>query len=293
MNNKVLIALIVLLGILCAYLGYKISEKSDDLEGKETEIQFLDEDRDRVKLELEKMAFSYDTLMVDNQALSSELIAEREKVEGLLKKINNKDYSIYKIRKEAETLRGIMKGYVVTIDSLNTLNQEQQVKIDGLTEKITQVSNQKTTLEQEKAQLQGKIEQGSVLQAGNVSSQGIRIKNSGKQVDTDRASKTEMIKTCFTIRKNLIAAAGDKILYIRILDPDAKVLPSTTDSGQGTFDGQAGAYSIQRGIDYTNSETDICIFYKTNTPGSLPKGDYKVLIYEGENKIGQTTLALK
>jgi len=293
MNNKVLIALIVILGLLCAFLGYKVSQKTEVIDTKDTEIQLLDEDRDRVKLELEKMAFSYDTLMVDNQALSAELIAQREKVEGLLKKVKNSDYSLYKIRKEAETLRGIMKGYVVTIDSLNTLNEEQRGQIESLTTDYTRVTQEKSSLEEEKAQLVGKIEQGSVLQAGGVSSLGIRVKNSGKQVETDRASRTEMIKTCFTIRKNLIATAGDKELFIRIIAPDASVLPSTTDGGQSTFDGQLGAYSIKRGINYTNSETDICIFYKASNPGSLKKGDYKVLIYEGENKIGQTTLALK
>jgi len=96
MNNKVLIALIVILGILCAFLGYKVSQKKETIQTQVQEIQLLDEDRDRVKLELEKMAFSYDTLMVDNQALSSELVAERTKIEGLLKKVKDKDYSLYK-----------------------------------------------------------------------------------------------------------------------------------------------------------------------------------------------------
>ncbi len=292
MNNKVLIALIAILGLLCAFLGYKVSQKTEIIETKAGEIQLIDEDRDRLKLELEKMAFSYDTLMVDNQALSSELIAEREKIEGLLQKVKNKDYSLYKIKKEAETLRDIMKGYVVTIDSLNTLNQEQADQIASLTDNLSSVSQQKSNLEEQKADLEGKIQQGSVLQAGAISSLGIRIKNSGKQVETDRASKTELIKTCFTIRKNLIATAGDKSLFIRIIGPDGKILPSTTDGGQSTFDGQLGAYSISRDINYNNSETDICIFYTAENE-SLSKGNYKVLVYEGQNKIGQTTLALK
>jgi len=293
MNNKVLIALIAILGLLCAFLGYKVSQKTETIETQVQEIQILDEDRDRVKLELEKMAFSYDTLMVDNQALSAELLAEREKVEGLLKKAKNKDYSLFKIRKEAETLRDIMKGYVHTIDSLNTLNQEQRVQIDGLTQDLTQVSQEKSNLETEKAALQGKIEQGSVLQAGAISALGIREKNSGKQVETDRASKTEMIKTCFTIRKNLITQAGDKNIYVRIIDPSTKILPSNTDSGQAIFDGNTGAYSISRVVNYVNSETDMCIYYTVANEGSLPKGNYTILIYEGQNKIGQTTMALK
>ena len=43
-----------------------------------------------------------------------------EKVEKLDKKSKKDWRQIYKLKKEAETLRGIMKGYIHTIDSLNT-----------------------------------------------------------------------------------------------------------------------------------------------------------------------------
>ncbi len=58
MNNKVYITLIVLLGLLCAYLGYKVSSKQTEIIEKTTEVEGLTTDRARVQLELEKMKFT-------------------------------------------------------------------------------------------------------------------------------------------------------------------------------------------------------------------------------------------
>jgi len=102
-----------------------------------------------------------------------------------------------------------------------------------------------------------------------------------------------MIKTCLVLRKNSIAEAGDKNLYLRIFGPDGKVLPSTSGGGSATFDGSPGKYSISRQVDYRNEELDMCVFYKVANPGDLAKGNYTVMIYEEGKKIGQTTLALR
>ena len=67
--------------------------------------------------------FSYDTLQTENTVLMAEMAAQKSQIEDLLKKVKDKDWSVSKLKKETNTLREIMKGYVVTIDSLNQLNQ--------------------------------------------------------------------------------------------------------------------------------------------------------------------------
>ncbi|MFK7758215.1 MAG: hypothetical protein AB8B53_14895 [Flavobacteriales bacterium] len=293
MNNKVSIGIIIILGLLCAFLGYKVSQKSDIIADRDTQVEEISEDRGRIELELEKMKFSYDTLRTDNEVLSQELLAQREQVESLLKKVKNKDYDLYKIKKEAETLRDIMKGYVYTIDSLNTLNIAQREEISGLRTDLGRVQNQKNQLKNQYEELEGKLEAGAVLQASGVSSTAIRLKNSGKQVDTDRASKTEMIKTCFTLTKNPLSPAGNKNLYLRIVAPNGSVLPSVSGEASRLFEGELQNYSIRREVNYNNEETDVCVFYTVINPEAIPKGNYTVIIYEQEHKIGQTSLSLR
>ena len=63
---------------------------------------------------------------------------QREKINNLISKVeklngkSKRDWrKIFSLKKEAETLRGIMKGYIHTIDSLNTLNINLYFKIPG------------------------------------------------------------------------------------------------------------------------------------------------------------------
>ena len=69
------------------------------------------------------MLASYDTLKTDNNQLTTEMEAQKAQIEQLLTQVKNGNYSLSKAKKEAETLRRIMKGYVATIDSLNQANQ--------------------------------------------------------------------------------------------------------------------------------------------------------------------------
>lgn len=293
MNNKVYISLIVLLGLLCAYLGYKVSSKQTEIVKKITEVEDITADRERVQLELEKMKFSYDTLRTDNEQLSAEMFAQKEQIESLLKRVKNTDYDLYKIRKEAETLRGIMKGYVYQIDSLNVLSRAQAEEISGLKTDLGKERDKRSALNSEKEALEGKLEAGAILTAGDISSSAVRLKSSGKQVETDRASKAELIKTCFSLRKNLISPSEDKFLYLRIQAPDGTILNPNGSEVSRIFDGKLSPYSIRRVVNYAKEEMDVCVFYNVPNAGSMAKGNYTVYIYEQEHKIGQTSLSLR
>jgi hypothetical protein len=152
------------------------------------------------------------------------------------------------------------------------------------------VEAQKADLETRQSTMENIIEEGQVLKANLITSKGIRLRSSGKQVDTQRATKTQMIKTCFTLYENRIAKPGDKDLYVRIIGPDAQVL-AAGDNVNLEFAGEMSNYSVKRSIDYNNAEMDVCVFYNVAT--ELPAGDYKVFIYEGSVAIGQTDLSLK
>lgn len=293
MNNKVYIGLIVLLGLLCAYLGYKVSSKQTEIVKKITEVEDITADRERVQLELEKMKFSYDTLRTDNEQLSAEMFAQKEQIESLLKRVKNTDYDLYKIRKEAETLRGIMKGYVYQIDSLNVLSRAQAEEISGLKTDLGKERDKRSALNSEKEALEGKLEAGAILAAGDISSSAVRLKSSGKQVETDRASKAELIKTCFSLRKNLISPSEDKFLYLRIQAPGGTILNPNGSEVSRIFDGKLSPYSIRRVVNYAKEEMDVCVFYNVPSVGSMAKGNYTVYIYEQEHKIGQTSFSLR
>ena len=74
-------------------------------------------------LQLQK---DYGNLQTNDKALQAEIDAKKAEITQLLEdaeKHKGDAYIISKLRKETESLRQIMRGYVRTIDSLGTLNK--------------------------------------------------------------------------------------------------------------------------------------------------------------------------
>lgn len=290
MSNKVYIGIIAVLLVLVGWLAYKVNTKEVLIVNQQGQIQAVTDERDILAVELEAMKMAYDTLQTDNDEMADKIEEQQTEIEALIKKAKNKDYDLSKLRKETETLRTIMKGYIRQIDSLQQANERLYAEKEAEASRANQAENKSRELEGALSSERELTSRGAVLSTGEFSNTGVNLRNSGKQVDTDRASKSEMIKSCFTVRKNTIAKAGQKTLFLRIIGPDGKVLAGK-DAGTATLDGKAEQVSVSRQIDYQNQDTDVCVYYTVQ--GELKKGNYKIFVYEGGTIIGQTDLALK
>ncbi len=293
-SNKKSIA-IVLLSILALAFAVLYFLKATEVEDKEETISTIELEKLQLKSDLQEMLIQYDTLTVQNSQLNAEMLGQQEQIRDMLKQIEkHKDdaWIIHKLKKEAATLRDIMKGYLVTIDSLNTLNIDLQKDKEFLVEELSQAKTKAQALEKEKEGLKSKVETGSVLRTDALSSVGIRVRNNGKQVEVNRANRTELIRTCATIAENIIAEPGKKSVYLRIISPEGIVLDSENDdSKRFDFEGVSGKYSVKRTFDYQNKTEDLCIFYTAQD--DLPGGRYIVEMYESGVLIGKTELDLK
>ena len=294
MNNKGYLAIIVALLLTCAFLAYNLSQKGNEIEQQGEEIETLEIDRRELELDLQKMRFSYDTLKTENSVLMAEMADQRSQIDELLKKVKDRNYSINKLQKETSTLREIMKGYVFTIDSLNTLNQALIAENSEMKTQVEQVTSENRDLLERQQNMEGLIASGQVLQTSQLSATAIKLRSSGKQVEISRAGRADMIKACFTVVENRIAKPGEKALYMRIVDPNGQTLPSKDGIVTKTF-GEEGElpYSVTRTIDYNNAAMEVCIFYSIPDGFDLGRGDYKLFIYEGDNRIGLIDMALR
>ncbi len=293
-NNKVLVIILsVLFGIslISSILLYSNKVKLEEqLSACDKEVDFEQKEKDAAIAELNLMLRQYDDLTQQNQTLSNELLEEKEKIKKLIEQAKNKDFTINKLRKETETLREIMKGYVHTIDSLNTLNQN--LTVENLTVK-GELSTQKemyTSLDKEKRELAEKVKVGSLLQAINIKTVGQIKKSSGANKDTDKASRTDVVKCCFVINENKIARAGKRNVYLRIISPFGSVLGEQKDD-EFTVNGHSSIYTAKKEIDYNTSSLDVCMYWDVNNP--LTKGDYIVQLFSDGLELGSSKFTLK
>jgi len=293
-TNVILVILLVVLLIAVGFLTVQNVQNSKELEKYQHNSEDLKMEKENVTQLLEEMLVQYDTLDAENEQLNAEMEGQQEQIKELMKQVEkHKDdqWLIYKYRKEAETLRDIMKGYVFTIDSLNTLNKELTAEKLELEDQLGTVTGEKEELQSQADEMEGQIAKGSVLHTTAISSSAIRVRSNGKQVETNKARSSEMIKTCFSLGENRITDPETKDLYLRIISPDGKVLSSPDGGGRFKFKGVEGEYSVKREVNYQNAAMDVCMFWTVSE--DMGTGQYIVEVYESEKNIGHATFDLK
>ena len=93
---------------------------------------------------------------------------------------------------------------------------------------------------------------GSILQTSNFLAQAIRVKSNGKQTETTRAGRANMLKGCFTLIENKIASSGNKYIYLRIISPEGSVLSLPSKEHIKTNNETQLEISAKREINYQN-----------------------------------------
>lgn len=284
LSSKQSLIAIVVLAVICLFLGIQLfvgGEKFKDLSGDYSRLEM---GKEQVVFDLEKLRFSYDTLNIENSMMLAEISAQRDKIDGLITSVKNGNWELGKAKKEAATLRVIMKGYIVTIDSINQLNQALTVENTAMRDRVKEVQVINEKLEERQENMEEIIEVGRVLQCTEINVMGIRVTQTGRQRETARADRVEMIKVCFTLLENKIAEPGNKILNLRVTDLEGNVLLSNNDGG----------YSATRNIDYSNDRLDACVFYSVDIEtNALSSGEYTIEILEQEVLIGSSVLNLR
>tara|TARA_Y100000739_G_C20591316_1_gene458023 strand:- start:432 stop:1289 length:858 start_codon:yes stop_codon:yes gene_type:complete len=281
-NNLHKIAIAVL-AVICLYLAgerYVNNQAYNKLTGEYGELEIS---KEQVVFDLEKMRFSYDTLQTENTMMLAEIAAQRDKVDDLITKVKNGNWALAKAKKESETLRTIMKGYIATIDSINQLNVALTEENVAMRERVEEVQGRNQRLEERQENMEEIIAAGKVLQCSDINAVGIRLLSSGRQRETSRADRADMIKVCFTLLENPIADPGDKNLYLNILTPDSTILIAE----------EGVDFSALRTIDYANDRLDGCVFYTSNETDLLGSGVYKIEILEESVVIGTTEIELR
>ena len=109
-SQRILIITSAALALACAVLGYQLYERTADVERGESDLVALSLEKDHVLFDLEKLRFSYDTLNTENALIIAEIADQRAQIDGLVQQVRNGNWSLSRAKKEAETLRTIMKG---------------------------------------------------------------------------------------------------------------------------------------------------------------------------------------
>ncbi|HRT33500.1 MAG TPA: hypothetical protein P5023_03560, partial [Bacteroidales bacterium] len=247
-------------------------------------------EKEQLTQQTEQLKEEYAMLTTNNDSLNVQLSKEREKVEQLIDRLKRTEATnrtkIRQYEQELGTLRSIMRGYIIQIDSLNTLNISLRKEAAAAKDEAKETRQKYEELQTTTNEYALKIQKGSMLKGRGINVVAITASNK----ETDRSSRTVKIKTCLYLVENNIATKGPRKIYIRVKGPDGILM---TDGSQQIFNvgGEQMIYSAVREVDYQGSELEVCIYFAGSAP--FVKGVYNVDVYTEEGKLGTADLLLK
>ena len=241
------------------------------------------------------MLQTYDALIEQDKSKADSLNIQKTRIQSLINEINstkNMNASqLARLKRENETLREIMRGYVSDIVKLNEEKDNLTRELDDRTVKLNTTIEERDTYKADAEQKAKQVKKGAKLQAYGIVTEALKMKLNNTAEVTNKAKNTVQIRSSFTLSENTLASAGSKVLYMQIMNPDGKTMQSKSTNVIQTDNGTI-SYSDKKEIDYRNQSVDVTIFYdlKGETARS---GNYKVKIYCDGMLIGSDSFTLK
>ena len=290
-----LYALLGLLAIALVFFIVKNSSLKTDKEALEAEkeMQRLD-----FQAEVDSLMKVHNELKESYGELSLELaekdsIIQADAVE--IKKLLDSQWDYNRIKKKVANLQAISQRYVRQMDSLYTINRELVAENERIREEFQAERRQNTNLTRQKEELTNKMNQAATMRISNYRAKAVRFKGSGKESDTDRASRAERIRIDFTVAANELIEPGTKLFYVRIADPKRAIISTGTgDEYSFKANGETLQFTEKVRVNYDGTETAVRAYYTKPDAYELMPGTYFIDVYEeGGKVIGQTTVDLK
>lgn len=284
-NNIIVIALSVIL--LAVVVLFFIQRREHSAVMKE-----MGAEKDSIQFQLTQIAASYDSMQTENDTLNEQLFVAQAKVKDLLIEVEQtKKVSVSKIndyQKQVTTLRGIMRDFVVQIDSLNRRNEQLMAENLEVKQQYKQVEQKNQQLNEEKERLRQDLKIAAKLEARELIAEPLNSRSK----ETKFAKRTEKIRIYFVLGQNLAAERGAKSIYARIMRPD-QLLMSKSSNDLFQFEDLKIQYSAMRDVIYEGKDLPVAIFWdNTNEPELMP-GIYTVNLFADGNEIGETTFTIQ
>lgn len=301
-----LIVIIVILFIINFGLLYNLISKDKILVTTETKLDVTIKEReklDKMLDETENMLLDYKGKNIQLDSIidvkNDEIAFKVSQIRKMLADGNLTKTQLEAARQEIAKLKVKIMRDTYVIDSLSRENFTLKVEnttLAGENETVKkEVENQKSinsSLTEQNEKLNEKVKIASKLTATNIKVEGIMMKGS-KEKEKSRLSRIDKIKVVFTISKNVVADAGQKVIYLRLIGPNGSTVANQS-AGSGVFeiDGESMQYTSKATVMFNNIVGSPATIYFEKIPG-MSSGVYRAILYCDGYSMGEGSLKLK
>lgn len=289
-SNSKLKSIIVLLAVLLIGSLIYIFKLTSDAKEMQTVVTTTKSDKEAVLKDLAALKSSYDQAIAENTSMSDELIEERDKVVKLmeeLKKSKGDVASLSKYKQQYNALEAKMKNLMEEVAVLKVKNQELTTNLDSTKVILEDSKKYNQVLVGQNEELAKTVEKGQKLSVTNLKTAAYKLRSSGKQIETDKASRADVLQVKFTIAENKIAKSGDKVYYIQVIDSKNNVLG---DKATISFGDTSLTYSFTSTVKYENKTVDVTEQLRGK---EFEKGTYFVNVFDKDELVSKSSFTLR
>jgi myosin heavy subunit len=281
---KVIIGVLAFLLIGSLAYIYKITTEAKQVQ---TVLTTTLTEKESVMKDLQELKATYDAAIAENTSLSEELVKERDKVVQLMSAIDKSKGDVSKYKSEVTKLQSNMKALMAENEGLKKQNKTLTNQRDSTVVVLGEAKKYNEVLVGQNEDLSKTVEKGSKLTVLNMQTAAYKLRSSGKQIETEKASRADVLKISFTIAENQIAKSGDKEYYVQVIDSKSNVLgeKQTVNFGEKSL-----TYSFISKVKYENKTVNV----SEDLPGKdFAKGTYFVNVFDKNELVSKTSFTLK
>jgi myosin heavy subunit len=228
-SNSNLKAIIIVLALLLVGSLFYIYTLTSEATKTHLVLETTKSEKESVMKDLAELKSTYDAAIAEKTTLSDELIAERDKVIKLmsdLKKSKGDAAAMSKYKSQFLALQTKMNSLITENETLKKQNTTLTVQRDSTAVVLGESKKFNEVLVGQNEELAKTVEKGSKLAVLNLKTAAYIVRGSGKQIETAKAGKADVLKISFTIAENAIAKSGDKTYYVQVIDSKTKFVYS-------------------------------------------------------------------
>lgn len=284
---KVALGIALVLFLATGFYAMNLNKKSNETQKELTEQKRL------VMNDLNTMAKQYDEAISENQISNKNLIDARGRIQGLIDSLQISETnvkSLWRYKQKFTSLQREMDVLMAQNDSLRVQNSYLATSLDSTRVRLEERTIFTDSLLIQNTALAEVVNNASVLGAVGLKGFGVIERASGKLIPTERASRTDKIRVCFTVAKNALVQSGDQELYVQVIDPKNRTLGLNE---QVQFEETILNYSMISKFNYENTSLNVCEFVASKGKEKFEKGRYVVNVYNQKDLVSSSEFSLK
>lgn len=290
-RNKIYFLIIVIVALIGtnAYLYFRDKHENERFISANTE-------KDRLKLEVEKIEVELDKVYNINTSLTDKLLDEqklaRAKIEELKLDLQKGQFTRGQLeitQKEVKELREFVKNLNEEIAQLHDENDLLKLERDSLQNSVNVINEKAKKLARKNTELNDKVKTGSSIKAFDMEVIAYRVRNNGKQVKVSSAKSAKKLIVNFKIIPNPLAEKNYHKVYLRVFDPAGNLIAD--ENNMFDANNQQMQYSEMITLTYANTDQTHSIAWVN--PKEFMKGTYAVILYADGATMGESSIVLK